>query len=89
LRHEAWPIPKRLHFGKPRHETNGNSSFSNVSWVEELNELADQLRMPTLKHGITRATAAGREAISAISIPGCTITYTEIFALTSSSLQLP
>jgi hypothetical protein len=37
--------------------------------------------MLALKHRIRPATAAGRETISTISIPGCTITYTTVFFL--------
>jgi hypothetical protein len=29
-RNEVWSLPKRLDFGKPRHEINGNAAFSNV-----------------------------------------------------------
>jgi hypothetical protein len=45
--------------------------------------------MLKLKHIISRATAAGREAISTISIPGCTAAYTTVCASASSSSLLP
>jgi hypothetical protein len=38
-RHEVRPLPKRLDFGKSRHEINGNASFSDARCVEELHEL--------------------------------------------------
>ena len=49
-RHEARPVPKRLVFGKPRHEINCNAAFSNVIRVDELHEFADQVRIFNLKH---------------------------------------
>jgi hypothetical protein len=53
-RHQVRPLPKWLDFDKPRHEINGSASFSNVRWVEKLYEIADQIRMPPLKHRIAR-----------------------------------
>jgi hypothetical protein len=88
-RHEVRPLPKQLDFGKPRHEINGNAPFRHVRWAEETREFADQLRMSTLKHRITRATAAEREAISTISISGCPVAYTMMCASTFSSSLLP
>ena len=87
--HEVRPLPKRLYFGKPRHEINSGTSFSHIRWVEELHEFADQVRMLAIKHRITRATAAEREAISTISISGCTVAYTMMRSSTSSSSLLP
>jgi hypothetical protein len=48
-RHEFRPLVKRHDFGKPCHEINGNGSFRKVTWVEELHEFEDQVRMLKLK----------------------------------------
>ena len=45
-----------------------------------MREFADQLRMLTLKDEIPRATAAGREAISTISIPDWTKAFISAMA---------
>jgi hypothetical protein len=42
--HEVRPLPKRIDFGKPRHELRGDGLFSDLRRVEELHELAE----PTL-----------------------------------------
>jgi hypothetical protein len=51
--HEDRPLPKRLDFGKPRHELRGNVPFSDIRRAEELHQLADQVRVLAVEHNIS------------------------------------